>query len=167
MRKNTIVDLYNVIENKRSNRMINESLKQYKIKIDSKKPNMLSISNYKVEKPWGYEIWLELNEYYAYKLIYMRQGNKSSLQSHKYKYETNYVIKGEAEVLLENEDGKMISSIFTVGTGWSVPIGRKHRVIAKTDYTALEVSTPHLNDVIRYEDDNNRESGKIKEEHEI
>jgi mannose-6-phosphate isomerase-like protein (cupin superfamily) len=147
--------------------LIRETLEEYKEKIDNKKPSNLSISNYKVDKPWGYELWLELNEYYAYKLIYMKAGNQSSLQLHKNKYETNYVISGEAEVLLENEEGKLISEIFKVGSGWSVPIGKKHRVIAKTDYTALEVSTPHLNDVIRYEDDSNRASGKINTEHEL
>ena len=40
---------------------------------------------------------------------------------------------------------------------------RKHRVIAITDYTSLEVSTPHLDDVIRFADDTNRPSGKLKE----
>jgi len=129
--------------------------------------NELSISSYRVEKPWGYELWLELNEFYVYKLIHMIAGNQSSLQSHDFKYETNYVIEGEAEVLLENDKGELLSQIFKVGSGWSVPLKRKHRVIAKTNYTALEVSTPHLNDVIRYQDDTNRESGKIKNEHEI
>ena len=42
----------------------------------------------------------------------------------------------------------------------------KHRVIATTDYTALECSTAHLNDCIRFEDDSDRGSGKIKTEHE-
>ena len=155
------------MKNKKSLQLINESLKEYKELIDSKKPNKLSISNYKVIKPWGYELWLEINEFYTYKLIHMTKGNKCSLQSHEYKYETNYIIDGEAEVLLENDKGELESQLFTVGNGWSVPIGKKHRVIAKTDYTALEVSTTHLNDVIRYQDDNNRDSGKIDKEHEI
>ena len=152
---------------KESKNLIKESLKEYKHLIDSKKPDILSVSNYKVEKPWGYEIWLEINEYYTYKLICMKKNTKCSLQSHEYKYETNFVIEGEAEVLLENENGELESKIFVAGTGWSTPIGKKHRVIAKTDYKSLEVSTTHLNDVIRYEDDSNRISGKIKEEHEI
>ena len=38
-------------------------------------------------------------------------------------------------------------------------------MIARESYTALEVSTPHLNDVVRYEDDTNRVSGKILGEH--
>ena len=146
-------------------KFIKEALKDYKEDIDNAKPDSLSVSNYRVEKPWGYELWLELNEFYAYKLIHMNAGNKSSLQSHDYKIEANYVIKGEAEVLLENDEGVMESKIYTVGTGWTVPLNRKHRVIAKESYTALEVSTPHLNDVVRYEDDTNRTSGKIESEH--
>lgn len=144
---------------------IKESLEQYKAKIDLSKKDKLSISSYRVEKPWGYEIWIELNEFYAYKLIHMNKGCRSSLQSHDFKFETNYVIEGEAEVILENENGILESFIYNAGAGWSVPLKTKHRVIAITDYTALEVSTPHLNDVIRYEDDSNRASGKINEEH--
>ena len=36
----------------------------------------------RIEKPWGYELWLELNEHYAYKLIHMKKGFQSSLQWH-------------------------------------------------------------------------------------
>jgi len=150
---------------KRSDLLIIESLKEYKSLIDSKKPDELSVSNYRVNKPWGYEIWLEINKYYTYKLICMTADSRCSLQSHKYKYETNFVIEGEAEVLLENDNGEMESKIYKAGSGWSTPIGKKHRVIAKTTYKSLEVSTTHLNDVIRYEDDSNRESGRITHEH--
>lgn len=144
---------------------IKEALEEYKTPIDQAKPDNLSVSTYRVEKPWGYELWLELNEFYAFKLIHMEKGNRCSLQSHDYKIEANYVIEGEAEVLLENDKGEMESKIYKVGSGWTVPLGRKHRVIAKESYTALEVSTPHLNDVVRYQDDTNRQSGKIDSEH--
>ena len=144
---------------------IKEALEEYKTPIDAAKPDNLSVSEYRVEKPWGHELWLELNEFYAYKLIHMKKGNRCSLQSHDYKIEANYVIEGEAEVLLENDKGEMESKIYTKGMGWTVPLNRKHRVIARESYTALEVSTPHLNDVVRYEDDTNRESGKIDSEH--
>ena len=147
------------------NNHIKQAMIDYKHKIDDHKPDELSTSNYKVQKPWGYELWLEMNEFYAFKLIHMKKGSRCSLQSHDYKIETNYVIEGEAEVFLENEHGVMESKIYPVGTGWTVPLNRKHRVVARESYTALEVSTPHLNDVIRYEDDTNRESGKIETEH--
>ena len=48
-------------------KFIRESLAEYKGPIDSAKPDELSVSNYRVEKPWGHELWLELNEFYAYK----------------------------------------------------------------------------------------------------
>ena len=34
----------------------------------------------------------------------------------------------------------MESRIYKPGQGWCVPLKTKHRVIAKTDYTALECS---------------------------
>ena len=145
---------------------VREALEEYKDKIDKNKSHRLDISSYRVEKPWGYELWLELNEHYAYKLIHMNAGYKSSLQWHEKKVETNYVIEGEAEVLLQNEDGEVESRVYKVGEGWCVPLRTKHRVIAKTDYTALECSTAHLNDCIRFEDDSDRGSGKIEFDHE-
>ena len=152
---------YNYIEDTH----IREALEEYKDKIDAKKTSKLDVSTYKVTKPWGHEIWLELNEHYAYKIIHMKKGSQCSLQLHEKKVETNYVIEGEAEVLLENEKGEMESKIYKAGEGWCVPLNRKHRVIAKTDYTSLECSTAHLNDVIRFVDDTNRPSGKIENEH--
>ena len=145
---------------------VREALEEYKDKIDENKSHRLDISSYRVENPWGHELWLELNEHYAYKLIHMKAGYQSSLQWHEKKVETNYVIEGEAEVLLEKEDGTMESRIYKPGQGWCVPLKTKHRVIAKTDYTALECSTAHLNDCIRFEDDSDRGSGKIESEHE-
>ncbi len=146
---------------------IEECLSEYVTKINGQKPFNLSLSQYKVDKPWGYEIWLDLTEFYAFKLIHMAEGNMSSLQSHEFKVEANFVIEGIAEVLLENEQGEMESFIFEKGSGWTVPVGRKHRVIAKSSYTALEVSSPNLNDVIRYNDEFGRLNGKIDSEHKI
>ena len=147
-------------------KFIKEALEEYKAPIDAAKPDSLSVSEYRVEKPWGHELWLELNEFYAYKIIFMKAGNRSSLQSHEKKIETNFVIEGEAEVILEKEDGTLESKVYKAGEGWCVPVNRKHRVCAVTDYKALECSTAHLNDCLRFEDDSNRESGKINSEHE-
>ena len=144
---------------------IKKALINYKDKIDATKPNKLDLGSYKVEKPWGHELWLEINEFYAYKIITMNSGHRSSLQSHEKKIEANFIVSGEAEVLLEDENGILQSRLYKAGDGWVVPVGKKHRVIAKTNYTALEVSTPHLDDVIRYSDDNLRPNGKIDTEH--
>ena len=144
---------------------IKKALEDYKGLIEEKKESPLSLSEYKVDKPWGHERWMEINEFYAYKVIHMKKGNRSSLQWHEKKIEANYVIEGEAEVLLENSEGTLESFRFKAGEGWVVPVKRKHRVIAISDYTAVEVSTPHLDDVVRFQDDTGRKSGKIKDEH--
>ena len=44
---------------------VREALEEYKDKIDENKSHRLDISSYRGEKPWGYELWLELNEHYA------------------------------------------------------------------------------------------------------
>lgn len=144
---------------------IREALEDYKDNIDSLKPDELSLSKYRVEKPWGYEVWMEMNEFFALKLIHFKQGNRCSLQLHEKKIESVYVLEGEAEVFLENDKGELESKVYGPGTGWSVPINKKHRVYAKTDFTIIEAQSPHLNDIIRFQDDTNRKSGTVKSEH--
>ena len=118
-----------------------------------------------VIKPWGKEVWLELNEKYCYKRIYIDAGYKTSYQYHEKKRETNYIIDGTAEVWLENDDGIVEKKIMKAGDYFNVTPPKKHRVIALTDIILQEVSTPEVDDVIRIEDDTNRKDGKIDGEH--
>tara|TARA_A100001015_G_scaffold80419_1_gene89105 strand:+ start:3357 stop:5315 length:1959 start_codon:yes stop_codon:yes gene_type:complete len=124
------------------------------------------INNQKViMKPWGKEIWLELNDKYCYKRIHINAGFKTSYQMHNYKLETNFIIDGKAEVWLENDDGVVEKFIMNGGDFFTVLPPRKHRVIAITDIILQEVSTPEVDDVIRINDEFNRSNGKIDEEH--
>lgn len=95
-----------------------------------------------VTKPWGKEEWLELNPAYCYKRIYINAGHKTSYQYHNFKYETNYIISGEAEIWLENDIGVVEKKIMKEGEFFNVPPPKKHRVIALTDLILQEVSTP-------------------------
>ena len=47
----------------------------------------------KVNKHWGYELWIADGSVtpYASKRILFKAGNRTSLQVHEYKIETNYV----------------------------------------------------------------------------
>lgn len=119
-----------------------------------------------VYKPWGKEIWLELNEKYCYKRIYINAGHKTSFQYHKYKRETNYIISGTAEIWLENDNGIVEKFIMNAGDFFNVTPPKKHRVIAITDIILQEVSTPEVDDVFRLEDDTNRTDGKLEHEHQ-
>ncbi|GAA4619894.1 hypothetical protein GCM10023196_001750 [Actinoallomurus vinaceus] len=136
------------------------------------------ISDYTVHKPWGGEVWYTHNlpgVPYALKRIRMTEGHQSSLQSHRQKLETNYVIEGEATVLTGATAPDDLSAVIDLErltttvhrprTGWTNPPGELHRVIARTDYTSIEVSTPELDDVIRWQDDAGRGHGRIDSEH--
>ena len=118
-----------------------------------------------VNKPWGREEWLELNEKYCYKRIYINSGYKTSFQYHNHKRETNYIISGTAEIWLENDEGTIEKKIMNSGEYFNVTPPKKHRVIALTDIILQEVSTPEVNDVIRIEDDANRQDGLVEGEH--
>jgi len=118
-----------------------------------------------VTKPWGREIWLALNDKYCYKRIEINAGFKTSYQLHNFKLETNYIIKGEAEVWLENDSGVVEKFFMKEGDFFTVLPKRKHRVIAISDIVLQEVSTPEVDDVIRLNDEFNRSDGRVNEEH--
>ena len=119
-----------------------------------------------IHKPWGKEEWLELNDSYCYKRIYINAGYKTSFQYHNYKRETNYIIAGKAEVWLENDSGIVEKKLMKAGDFFNVKPTKKHRVIAITDIILQEASTPEVDDVIRINDEFNRSDGKIDAEHE-
>ena len=131
---------------------------------------------YKVTKPWGYELWLNKQHLgYALKKIFIKQGTKTSLQYHRQKKETNVIYSGRALLHYKKNDGidnddarpedidsVLIESISAIDVSPSV----LHRLEALTDILLYETSTPHLDDVIRVEDDSNRTNGRIASEHQ-
>ena len=119
-----------------------------------------------VIKPWGRELWLELNDRYCYKRIEMHAGHRSSLQHHEKKHETNYIESGEVELHLEDANGVMKITRLLTGDFFTVPPPRIHRVVALTDIVLMEVSTPEVDDVVRHADDTGRGDGRIESEHQ-
>ena len=118
-----------------------------------------------ITKPWGKEIWLELNEKYCYKRLYIKAGTRTSFQYHEKKLETNYIIEGKAEIWLEDDLGEIEKKIMKKDDSFTIKPPRKHRVIALTDLILQEVSTPEVDDVIRISDDYQRKDGRIDSEH--
>ena len=106
----------------------------------------------RVEKPWGYElIWAKTKDYVG-KILHIRMGHKLSLQYHRVKEETIIVQSGKMNFVFEDESGKMQEILLLPGEAHHIPVGRKHRMIAVEDCDVFEVSTPHLEDVVRLED---------------
>jgi mannose-6-phosphate isomerase-like protein (cupin superfamily) len=112
----------------------------------------------KVEKPWGWElIWAHAGDYVG-KILFVKAGESLSLQFHKQKDESWYVESGRAQLEL-GDAGQSILNSEVVGPGacFRYRPGTVHRVTALEDTTILEVSTPHLDDVVRLEDRYGRE----------
>jgi mannose-6-phosphate isomerase-like protein (cupin superfamily) len=112
----------------------------------------------RVEKPWGHELIWAKTEEYAGKLLVVRAGQSLSLQFHREKDESWYVLEGKAELEL-GEAGQAVLQSEVVGPGAAFRFrpGTVHRVTALEDTTILEVSTPQLDDIIRLEDSYGRE----------
>jgi mannose-6-phosphate isomerase len=112
----------------------------------------------RVEKPWGWElVWAE-TEAYVGKLLFVRAGEALSLQFHELKDESWLVREGLARVEIGVADADGLDTIeIREGDALRFPPGTLHRLTALEDTLILEVSTPHLDDVVRVEDRYGRE----------
>ena len=106
----------------------------------------------RVEKPWGWElVWAETDDYVG-KLLFVRAGEALSLQYHEVKDESWLVREGRA-VLELSEVGEELEPIeIEPGDAFRFRPGTVHRVTAVEDLLVIEVSTPHLDDVVRLDD---------------
>jgi mannose-6-phosphate isomerase-like protein (cupin superfamily) len=117
-----------------------------------------SFESRRTEKPWGHELLWALTEEYAGKILFVKAGESLSLQFHNEKDESWYVLEGRAELELGGAgQGILNKGVITAGDAFRYRPGTVHRVRALEDTRILEVSTPHLDDVVRLEDAYGRE----------
>ena len=145
-------------------------------KIKSKSLKIFDQLNlYKVAKPWGYEIWINgRHRNYAFKKIFLKKNFQTSLQFHKFKTETNLLFNGKAFLVYKKNPfiknlniTKKDLGLKTLNSIYSIHVRPNtiHRIKAKSNIILYEVSTPHLDDVIRLSDDTFRPNGLIRSEH--
>ena len=104
-------------------------------------------------KPWGKEELIEQNGRYVLKKLFMNKGHRCSLQYHKKKHETIYVLQGMLKIYSGVEIDKLSEKIYLVNETISLEPGIIHRMEAVEDSIYLEASTPELDDVVRISDD--------------
>jgi len=126
------------------------------VSVDS--PNLEGLDRWafeprKVEKPWGYElIWADADDYVG-KVLFIKAGESLSLQFHRVKDESWLVQSGRAKLELGSAgDAVLKEEVIAAGATFRFRPGTVHRVTALEDTTILEVSTAHLDDVVRLED---------------
>jgi mannose-6-phosphate isomerase-like protein (cupin superfamily) len=112
----------------------------------------------RVEKPWGYElIWAETAQYVG-KVLFVKAGESLSLQFHRIKDESWLVQEGRAKLELGSAGDAMLKEeVIAAGATFHFRPGTVHRITALEDTTIIEVSTAHLDDVVRLEDRYGRE----------
>ena len=112
----------------------------------------------RVDKPWGHELIWALTEAYCGKVLFVRAGESLSLQFHREKDESWYVLDGRAELELGAPGQTVLNSeIVAPGAAFRFAPGTVHRVTAIEDTRILEVSTSQIDDVVRLEDAYGRE----------
>ena len=126
-------------------------------------PNVNSLDRWtfdtrRTDKPWGHELIWALTDRYCGKLLFVKAGASLSLQFHNEKDESWLVQSGRAKLELGDAGQKVLSEeVIGPGSAFHYRPGTVHRVTAIEDTTILEVSTPHLDDIVRLEDRYGRE----------
>src|SRR5579884_2419159 len=104
-----------------------------------------------VPKPWGHEtIWARTDDYVG-KVLHIKAGEALSVQYHEVKDETVLLLSGKL-IYRVWENDQPVDVKLQVGEAFRITPGTVHQMEAVTDCDILEVSTPHLDDVVRLQD---------------
>lgn len=112
----------------------------------------------KIKKPWGYEVLVEKNKKYMFKKLFMKKNHRCSLQYHRKKTETIFVLKGKLKIFYGKSEKNLKSKIFNPQQTITILPKIIHRMQALVDTTYLECSSPEFYDVVRLSDDYKRKS---------
>jgi mannose-6-phosphate isomerase-like protein (cupin superfamily) len=103
----------------------------------------------RVEKKWGYELWIHNDTDYCGKLlIFKKSGDKFSMHYHMIKDETWYVQKGAFQFdWIDTENGERCYTQIQEGDVIEIKKGLPHQLTALNDgATVFEVSTQHFDE---------------------
>lgn len=106
----------------------------------------------RIDRPWGYQLLFAVTQFYAGAVDVVHKGHSLSLQYHQCRDETLYLHQGRIRVEIEDATGALHTLEMQPGQSIRFLPGRKHRVAALEDAVIFEVSTPHLQDIVRLED---------------
>lgn len=109
-----------------------------------------------VPKPWGHEVIWAHTDRYVGKILHINAGHALSVQYHRRKDETVYLLSGELIYWVKVDD-EMRDMQLKQGDAFRITPGTIHYMQAVTDCDVLEASTPDLDDVVRLSDRYGRE----------
>ena len=105
------------------------------------------------KRDWGTEELLELSSgKWSLKKLFIKKGFKGGLQFHRKKDEGGYLVKGKLIIRYIDKSNNIKELLLRSGQSFRFPPQCIHQEEAVTDCLIIEVSTPHLNDRVRVED---------------
>ena len=109
---------------------------------------------YRASRNWGAEYILYCSpSYFTLKVLFVLGGMRGGLQKHHFKDEVGLILSGTLRI----RRGLTLDSLEEVDLGagslFSFPPGLIHQEYALTDSYILEISSPHLNDRVRFDTD--------------
>jgi len=105
-----------------------------------------------VDKPWGHEVIWADTELYVGKILHVNAGEALSLQYHREKDETVYVLSGYVRLEAGSSPENLETVELRAGDAMRMRPGTVHRMEAIEESDVLEASTPHLDDLVRLDD---------------
>lgn len=98
----------------------------------------------RVEKGWGYELWI-VNKDYCGKLLSFHKGKRCSYHYHLVKDEVFYLQSGRLLIKYAHHDDldRAESVELLPGMKFAVPTGLRHQMIALEESVLVEFSTHH------------------------
>ena len=107
----------------------------------------------RIDKPWGFELVWAHTDRYVGKILHIEKGEALSLQYHRVKDETLYMLSGALSLELgTGDDGPFRTVALVAGQSIRLTPGTRHRLTAVETCEVLEASTPELDDVVRIAD---------------
>lgn len=103
----------------------------------------------RIEKKWGYELWIHNDfEYCGKLLVFTQNRNRFSMHYHIQKKETWYIQQGRFQFnWIDVENGKLESKTLEQGETVLIERGLPHQLIALADNSIVfEVSTQHFDE---------------------
>jgi mannose-6-phosphate isomerase-like protein (cupin superfamily) len=125
--------------------------------------NLINNNRNFVSKGWGYEDWINNNDYYCGKILFLKKNKKLSFHYHKIKDETFYIQKGAVTLYLYNNLNEKLIKEFEENISWDdifssawvipiyleegdsyhIPINTRHCLHGNYDSYIIEFSTHH------------------------
>jgi len=106
-----------------------------------------------VQRAWGHELWIENDDEYCGKLLFVKKGCAGSMHYHFVKKETMYLQSGHVYLdLIDKDTGHKYRQELLPGDKILLEPGQAHRIIGAEDSELFEFSTKH------YEEDSYRVS---------